>query len=146
MLFTHLAKTAHFCSLMDWFLTSWTLKITSLLNLNENQCWHHLDLSMIKGFHGFIMFSLSYSKIGWICSKMPRKLWKRCWPENVHIVSTANKGCQFSAFDRPYLSCNDHRDRLVFQGIFFTVISEKFFWAILNLFSWNLNTFTKLTE
>ena len=37
MLFTHLAKTAHFCSLMDWFLT-WTLKITSLLNLNEKQC------------------------------------------------------------------------------------------------------------
>ena len=39
MLFTHLAKTAHFFSLMDWF-----------------------------------------------CSETPRKLWKRCWPENVHIV------------------------------------------------------------
>ena len=38
MLFTHLSKTAHSCSLMDWFLTSWTFKITSLLNLNEYQC------------------------------------------------------------------------------------------------------------
>ena len=27
---------------------------------------NHLDLSMIKGFHGFVMFSLSLSKIGWI--------------------------------------------------------------------------------
>ena len=39
---------------------------TSLLNLNENQCYHHLDLSMIKGFHLSVMFSLSSSKIGWI--------------------------------------------------------------------------------
>ena len=38
MLFTHLSKTAHSCSLMDWFLTSWIFKITSLLNLNEYQC------------------------------------------------------------------------------------------------------------
>ena len=36
--------------------------------------------------------------------------------------SAANKGGstvsyrQFSAFDRPYLSCNDHRGRRVFQG------------------------------
>ena len=37
MLLTHLAKTAHFCSLMNWFLTSWTLKITSLFP--ENICW-----------------------------------------------------------------------------------------------------------
>ena len=47
------------------FLTSWTLNITSLLNLNENQRYHHLDLSMIQGFHGFAMFSLSLSNIGW---------------------------------------------------------------------------------
>ena len=38
MLFTNLAKTARFFSLIDWFFTSWTFKITSLLNLNENQC------------------------------------------------------------------------------------------------------------
>ena len=41
-------------------------KITSLLSLNENQCLHHLDLSMIEGFYSFVMFSLSLSKIGWI--------------------------------------------------------------------------------
>ena len=34
-------------SLMDWFLTSETFRITSLLNLNEYQCYHHLDLSVI---------------------------------------------------------------------------------------------------
>ena len=44
-----------------WFLTSWTFRITSLFNLNEYQCYHHLDLSMIEGFHGFVMFSLSLS-------------------------------------------------------------------------------------
>ena len=38
MLVTNLSKTAHFCSLMDWFLTSQTFKITSLLNLNKIQC------------------------------------------------------------------------------------------------------------
>ena len=38
----------------------------SLLNLNEKQCLHHLDLSMINGFHDFLLFSLSLSKIGWI--------------------------------------------------------------------------------
>ena len=52
--------------IFPWFLTSWTFRITSLLNLNEYQCYHHLDLSMIEGFHGFVMFSLSLSKIGWI--------------------------------------------------------------------------------
>ena len=50
--------------IFPWFLTSWTFRITSLLNLNEYQCYHHLDLSMIEGFHGFIMFSLSLFKIG----------------------------------------------------------------------------------
>ena len=35
--------------------------------------------------------------------------------------------------------------RWVFQDIFF-IIPYKFFWAILNMFSWNLNTFTKITE
>ena len=83
MLFSHRAKTAHFCSLMDWFLTSWTLKITGLLNLNKN----HIDLSMVKGFHGFIMFSLSYSKIGWILFRNTKEVFKEMrWPENVHIV------------------------------------------------------------
>ena len=38
MLFTNFAKAPRFCSLMDWFLTSWAFKITSLLNLNKNQC------------------------------------------------------------------------------------------------------------
>ena len=74
MLFTHLSKIAFSCSLMDWFLTSWTFKITSLLNLNEYQCKHHLlDLSMIEGFHGFVMFWLSLSKIGWILFSNAKK-------------------------------------------------------------------------
>ena len=47
--------------IFPWFLTSWTFRITSLLNLNEYQCYHHLDLSMIKGFHVFVMFSLHLS-------------------------------------------------------------------------------------
>ena len=51
---------------MHWFFTSWTFKTISLMNLNESQCQHHLDLSMIEGIHGFVMFSLSLSKIGWI--------------------------------------------------------------------------------
>ena len=37
---------------------------TSLLNLNESQCYHHLDLSVIKDFHGIVTFSLSYAKTG----------------------------------------------------------------------------------
>ena len=43
--------------------------------------------------------------------------------------SAANKGRstvsyrQFSAIDHSYLSCNDHRDRWVFQDIFFIIIS-----------------------
>ena len=42
--------------------------------------------------------------------------------------SAANKGqltvnyCQLSVFDCSYLSCNDHRDRWVFQEIFFVII------------------------
>ena len=55
------------------------------------------------------------------------------------------KYCQFSAFDHPYLSCNDHLDWWFFQEISI-IIPKKFLWTILNLFSWNLNTFTKLTE
>ena len=42
------------------------------LNLND----HHLESAMIKGFHGFPLIL-----------PMPRKLYKRCWPENVHIVA-----------------------------------------------------------
>ena len=65
--------------------------------------------------------------------------------------SAANKGrstvnyCQASAFDRPYLSCSDQHDWWVFQEMFFINIFYKFFWTILNLLYWNLNTFTKLT-
>ena len=77
-----------YCShIFPGFLTSWTTRITSLLNLNEYQCYHHLDLSMIKGFHGFVMFSLSYSKIGWILFRNAKEILKEMhWPENVHIV------------------------------------------------------------
>ena len=44
ILFTHLSKTARSCLLMDWFLTSWTFKITSRLNLNE----YHLMLAQLR--------------------------------------------------------------------------------------------------
>ena len=53
-----------------WFLTSWTFRITSLLNLNEYQCYHHLDLSMIEGFDGFVMFSFSPSNAKETLQKM----------------------------------------------------------------------------
>ena len=77
MLFTNLAKTAHFYSLIDWFLTSWTFKITSLLNLNKNQCKHHLDVSLIKCFQDFGIFSLNLFQIGWILfSNAKETLWK----------------------------------------------------------------------
>ena len=75
---------------------------------------------------------------------------------NFTYISTAYKGwsmviyCQSSAFDHPYLSCNDHCDLWLFQEMFFfiniTFIFQKFFWTILNLFSWNPNTFTKYKE
>ena len=42
---------------------------------------------MIQGFHGFAMFSLSLSILADFCSETPRKLYKRCWTENVHIVA-----------------------------------------------------------
>ena len=63
-------ETARFCLLvMDFFfffffLTSWTFKTPNLMNLNKNQCWQYLHLSVILDFHGFIMFSLSLSRIG----------------------------------------------------------------------------------
>ena len=64
-------EKARFCLLvMDFFffffffLTSWTFKTPNLMNLNKNQCWQHLHLSVILDFHGFIMFSLSLSRIG----------------------------------------------------------------------------------
>ena len=72
--------------IFPWFLTSWTFRITSLLNLNEYQCYHHLDLSMIEGFHGFVIFSLILSKIGWLLFSNAKET-PRCWPENVHIVA-----------------------------------------------------------
>ena len=54
---------------------------------------------------------------------------------------------QSLAFDRPYLSsCNGHCDRWLFQEIFFLniiFISQKFYWIILNVLSWSLNTFYK---
>ena len=75
---------------------------------------------------------------------------------NFTYISTANKGwstviyCQSSAFDCPYLSCNDHCDWWLFQETYFfiniTFIFQKFFWTILKLFSWNSNTFKKHKE
>ena len=69
------------------------------------------------------------------------------------LDSAANKGwstvnyCQKLAFDCPYWSSNDHCDHWLFQEIInMTCISYKLFWTILNLFSWNLNTFTKHKE
>ena len=56
--------------IFPWFLTSWTFRITSLLNLNEYQCYHHLDLLMIEGFHGFVMFSFSLSNAKETLQKM----------------------------------------------------------------------------
>ena len=63
----------------------------------------------------------------------------------------ANKGwwtvncCQFLALEHPYLSSNNHCDWWIFQEVFFLVIIiviyERFFWTILNLFSWNLNIY-----
>ena len=61
ILFTHLSNLARTCSLMDWFLISWTSRLTGFLNLSRYYCYHHLDLSMIKDFYGFVMFSLSLS-------------------------------------------------------------------------------------
>ena len=45
--------------------------IFDIMNIQNNQSLEFewipmLDLSMIEGFHGFVMFSLSLSKIGWI--------------------------------------------------------------------------------
>ena len=55
---------------------------------------------------------------------------------------------QSLTFDRPYLSCDDHFNCWLFQEIFFIIIF--IFLEILlndlNLFSWNLITFTKHTE
>ena len=68
-------------------------------------------------------------------------------------ISVANKGlsvvnyCQSLAFDHPYLLCNAHcafSRNLFFINI--VLISYKFFSTILNLFSWDLNTFTKHKE
>ena len=61
-MFTHLSKTARSCSLMDLFLTSWTFKIFQQIPILALL----IDLSMIKRFHVFVMFSWSLSKIGWI--------------------------------------------------------------------------------
>ena len=49
---------------------------TSLLNLNESQCYHHLDLSLIKDFHGIVTFSLSYAKTGWILFRNTEEILK----------------------------------------------------------------------
>ena len=56
---------------------------------------------------------------------------------------------QSLAFDCPSVSCNDHCEQWIFQETFFINIifySQKFLWTILNLFSWNLKTFTKHKE
>ena len=76
-----------FFSLMDWFLTSWTLKITSFLNLNENQCYHHLNMSMIKDFHDFVMFC---SKIGWILFRNAKETLKEMLARKFSYRGAAN--------------------------------------------------------
>ena len=72
--------------------------------------------------------------------------------KSYRTYSTANKGhsmvnyCQSFVFDCPYLLCNDHCDQYLFHKIFFLLILFLFLqilWTILNLFSWNLNTFPK---
>ena len=68
--------------IFPWFLTSWTFRITSLLNLNEYQCYHHLDLSMIRGFHGFVMFSFSFSNAKETLQKM---LARKCSYRGKHM-------------------------------------------------------------
>ena len=68
--------------IFPWFLTSWTFRITSLLNLNEYQCYHHLDLSMIEGFHGFVIFSFSLSNAKETLQKM---LARKCSYRGKHM-------------------------------------------------------------
>ena len=73
-----------------------------------------------------------------------------------NVCSAANKGRstvnyrQSSVFDGPFL----HHIMIIVTGGFsrnfffinIIFISQKFFWTILNLFSWNLNTFRKHKE
>ena len=53
--------------------------------------------------------------------------YKTCLKIKYLCRSAGNKGrstvnyCQSPAFDRHYLSCNDHCDRLLFQEIFFLI-------------------------
>ena len=66
--------------------------IFDIMNTQNNQSLEFEWKPMLEPLrsvnnHGFswlfIMFSLSYSKIGWI---PPRKFWNRCWLENDNIV------------------------------------------------------------
>ena len=48
---------------------------------------------MIEAFHGFVMFSLNLSKIGWILFSNAKETLEKMllrWPENVHIDIMAN--------------------------------------------------------
>ena len=52
--------------------------IFGIINTQNNQSlgFECKLMSMIKGFHGFVMFSLSYSKIGWILFRNAKKILK----------------------------------------------------------------------
>ena len=58
--------------------------------MNENQSLHHLDLSMIKGSHGFLMLSLSYSKIGWILFRNTKEILKEMLARKCSYRGAAN--------------------------------------------------------
>ena len=57
----------------------WTPILAPLRSIND---WR---------FSWLLMFYLSLSKMAEFCSAMPRKLYKRCWPENFHIVANMSK-------------------------------------------------------
>ena len=67
-------------------------------------------------------------------------------------ISAASKGrstvnyWQSMVFDCLYLLCNDHCNWWFSKKSFSLLFPRNFFWTILNLFYWNLNIFTKLSE
>ena len=70
--------------------------IFDIMNIQNNQSLEFeripmlaplIDLSVIKDFHVFLIFPEVFPRLAEFCSAMSRKLYKRCWPENVHIVA-----------------------------------------------------------
>ena len=72
--------------------------IFDIMNTQTNQSlefeWkpmlYYLDLSMIKGFHGFIIFSLSHSKIGWILFRNTKEILKEMLARKCSYRGAAN--------------------------------------------------------